>query len=141
MTTPEQTTPEQTNPEQAAREQSSPEPTSPECTTPGQTATKQAPAPAATFAPTKAKPARQRRMARPVSAPAADPPRRPGKLDQIEALLRRTDGASLTEMIAATGWQPHSIRGAMAGALRKRGITITSDKADGTRRYRAIRSV
>ena len=42
-------------------------------------------------------------------------------------------------MMTATGWQQHSLRGAMAGALKKRGLTITSDKGDGVRRYRASR--
>jgi len=62
------------------------------------------------------------------------------KLDQLEALLLRKDGASIAEMTEATGWQQHSVRGAMAGALKKRGLTITSEKIDGVRRYRAGKS-
>ena len=58
------------------------------------------------------------------------------KLDSLEALLTRNEGASIAEMMAATGWQQHSVRGALAGALKKR-LTITSAKADGERRYRA----
>jgi len=42
--------------------------------------------------------------------------------------------------MAATGWQQHSVRGAMAGALRKRGLIISSEKTDGVRRYRAVRA-
>lgn len=61
----------------------------------------------------------------------------PSKLDHVEALLRASTGASIAEIMAATGWQQHSVRGAMAGALKKRGLMITSDKVDGTRRYRA----
>lgn len=61
----------------------------------------------------------------------------PSKLDQVEALLRASTGASIAEIMAATGWQQHSVRGAMASALKKRGLVITSDKVDGTRRYRA----
>ena len=64
----------------------------------------------------------------------------PTKLDQLEALLTRTNGTSITEMIEATGWQQHSVRGAMAGALRKRGLSIASKKIDGVRRYRACRA-
>ena len=60
----------------------------------------------------------------------------PSKLDTLEKLLKRKNGASIAEMTKATGWQQHSVRGAMAGALKKRGNTITSDKSDGTRRYR-----
>ena len=62
------------------------------------------------------------------------------KLDQLEALLLRKDGATIAEMTGATGWQQHSVRGAMAGTLKKRGLTITSEKIDGVRRYRAGKS-
>jgi hypothetical protein len=62
--------------------------------------------------------------------------KQPTRLDQLEKLLKRPKGASIDEMCKATGWQSHSIRGAMAGALKKRGHAITSDKVEGTRRYR-----
>lgn len=68
--------------------------------------------------------------------PAAKPS---SKLDRIETLLLAEGGASIAQMMAATGWQQHSVRGAMAGALKKRGLVITSDKIDGLRRYRAVR--
>ena len=58
------------------------------------------------------------------------------KLDALEKLLKRKNGASIAEMTKATGWQQQSVRGAMAGALKKRGHAITSDKIDGTRRNR-----
>ncbi|MEE1876851.1 DUF3489 domain-containing protein [Altererythrobacter litoralis] len=64
----------------------------------------------------------------------------PSKLDQLEALLMRKNGASIAEMMEATAWQQHSVRGAMAGALRKRGLVITSEKASGARRYHAGRT-
>jgi hypothetical protein len=60
----------------------------------------------------------------------------PSKLDTLEKLLKRRNGATITEMMAATGWQQHSVRGALAGAMKKRGHTIASEKTDGTRRYR-----
>lgn len=60
----------------------------------------------------------------------------PSKLDTLEKLLKRKNGASIAEMTKATGWQQHSVRGAMAGALKKRGHAISSDKDDVTRRYR-----
>lgn len=62
--------------------------------------------------------------------------KQPTRLEQLEKLLMRPKGASIEEMCEATGWQSHSIRGAMAGALKKRGHTIMSDKENGTRRYR-----
>lgn len=65
------------------------------------------------------------------------PKKAPSKLDQIEALLTRKYGATVDEMMKATGWQQHSVRGALAGSLKKRGLVITSEKIDGTRRYRA----
>lgn len=58
------------------------------------------------------------------------------KLDTLEKLLTRKTGATIAEMVKATGWQQHSVRGALAGAMKKRGHTIASDKVDGTRRYR-----
>ncbi len=62
----------------------------------------------------------------------------PTKLDQLTSLVTGTTGATIAEMMAVTGWQAHSVRGAMAGALsKKRGLTITSQKLDGVRTYRA----
>lgn len=81
-----------------------------------------------------------RRMARePNAATAPAVARAPSKLDQVETLLLAPTGASIAELMSATGWQQHSVRGAMAGALKKRGLIITSEKIDGTRRYRAER--
>ena len=57
------------------------------------------------------------------------------KLDQLQALLVREGGATIAELMTTAGWQQHSVRGALAGALRKRGLTVTSDKVDGVRRY------
>lgn len=53
-------------------------------------------------------------------------------------LLKSKSGASLAEMMKATGWQAHSVRGFLAGSLRKRhGLAAESEKAaDGERRYR-----
>jgi hypothetical protein len=60
------------------------------------------------------------------------------KADAIIALLKQDDGATLEQMMDATGWQKHSVRGFLAGALKKRhGITAKSTKADGVRTYRA----
>ncbi len=72
-------------------------------------------------------------------APAA--PKAPTRLDQLEQLLTRENGASIAEMVEATGWQQHSVRGAMAGALKKHGLIISSQKHEGVRRYRAEQPV
>ena len=39
-------------------------------------------------------------------------------------------------LVAATGWQAHSVRGALAGSLKRKGHAIISEKVDGERRYR-----
>ena len=69
-----------------------------------------------------------------------EPPPKPApktKLDTLVALLRRQEGASLPVMMRQTGWQAHSVRGAMSGTLKKaRGLNIVSDKLDGNRIYR-----
>ena len=60
-----------------------------------------------------------------------------GKLGALVALLRRPQGASLSELVEATGWQTHSVRGAMSGSLKKKlGLNITSEKTDAGRVYR-----
>lgn len=47
-------------------------------------------------------------------------------------MLGRTEGATIDEIVAATGWQPHTVRGAFAGALKRRlGLEVTSNKVDG----------
>jgi len=59
------------------------------------------------------------------------------KLDAIVAALRAPKGATLAQLMAVTGWQQHSVRGALSGALKKkRGMAITSTKAGEERVYR-----
>ncbi|WIM13028.1 DUF3489 domain-containing protein [Enhydrobacter sp.] len=60
------------------------------------------------------------------------------KLAQLEALLRRPEGATLDQISTSIGWQAHSVRGAMSATLKKKqGLTISSDKReDGQRVYR-----
>lgn len=70
----------------------------------------------------------------------AQPPaegRVPTKQECLAALLVRDEGATLDQMVAATGWLPHTTRAAMTG-LRKKGYAIDSDKVDGVRTYRAV---
>jgi hypothetical protein len=72
-------------------------------------------------------------------SPAAKTFRAGTKQATLIALLQRPEGATIEEMVAATGWLSHTVRGAMAGALKKRlGIEITSEKVEGRGRvYRA----
>jgi hypothetical protein len=66
------------------------------------------------------------------AAPKARTPREGSKQATLIAMLRAPDGATLDEIVTATGWLPHTARGAMSGALKKKlGLTITSEKAEG----------
>ena len=58
------------------------------------------------------------------------------KLALLVAHLSAPDGATIAELCKATGWQPHSVRGALAGALKRKGHVIRSEKEAGLRRYR-----
>ncbi|MER9506030.1 DUF3489 domain-containing protein [Mesorhizobium sp. M0579] len=90
--------------------------------------------------PTKSTPAEiaERRAAR-AAARAANP--KPAKVtkttraDTIIALVSRPNGATAAELQAATEWQPHTLRGYIAGTLRKRGhnITLVRIKGEETR--------
>jgi hypothetical protein len=69
------------------------------------------------------------------NAPAA-PVQADTKVAMLIALLTRPEGATLDQMVAATGWQPHTTRAALT-RLKARGFTVTSVKIDGVRTYRA----
>ena len=59
------------------------------------------------------------------------------KLAMVISMLRNSGGASIDALSKVTGWQAHSVRGALAGALRKKlGLKVVSEKADGIRIYR-----
>jgi hypothetical protein len=70
--------------------------------------------------------------------PKQQPRKAKSKLEQLEAMLRRPDGATVDQIGKALHWQKHSVRGAMSGALKKKqGLTIASEKTqDGRRIYR-----
>jgi len=67
-------------------------------------------------------------------------PRGGTKQTQLIALLETPTGASLDEIVAATGWQAHTVRGAISGTLKKKlGLAVVSQKVDGRGRvYRII---
>ena len=53
--------------------------------------------------------------------------KRPSKQDEVIAMLRRPEGATVDEVARATGWQRHTVRGVFSGTLKKKlGLTIAS---------------
>jgi hypothetical protein len=71
------------------------------------------------------------------SAPKTGSNRKPGKIDQVIAMIRRPKGASISDLTKATAWQAHSVRGAISGTLRKKqGLNIVSEKSGDVRLYR-----
>jgi len=79
----------------------------------------------------------------PTAAKAAKQAKAPGtaregsKTAQVVELLRRKDGATLEEIMSQMGWQKHTVRGFMAGAMKKAGHTVESFKSEkGERTYR-----
>lgn len=90
----------------------------------GRRATKVAPADAA------AHPPQPKSAVKTTSAPG-------GKLGVIVDMMRRPEGATVAQMSEATDWLPHSVRGALAGAVKKKHrLTVTSEKTDAGRIYR-----
>ena len=65
-------------------------------------------------------------------------PRDGTKQAKLIAMLRRPEGATIDQIVKAFAWQPHTVRGAIAGALKKKlGLPVTSEKTeDGPRVYR-----
>jgi hypothetical protein len=70
------------------------------------------------------------------TAAATDAPKT--KLHQLEGMLRRKEGATITQIVTALHWQPHSVRGAISGSLKKKqSLTIINQPTeDGRRVYR-----
>lgn len=75
-------------------------------------------------------------------APEAAPPvptstaaRGPSKISAVIALLERDEGATLDDLIAATGWLPHTTRAALTG-LRRKGHALGKTRRDGVTFYR-----
>jgi hypothetical protein len=99
------------------------------------------------------KPAKKSSTAAPARAPAATAtPKTTGepkikkadsgsKQSRVVALLSSPDGTTIAAMMKATGWQQHSVRGFLAGVLRRKlKLKLGSKKIAGTRVYRIDRS-
>jgi hypothetical protein len=95
-------------------------------------------APAKTKSAGKAKPAKKAPKGRTKPEVGKSKGARHGsKTAKILDLLKRPGGATLKELIKATGWLPHSVRGFLSGTVgKKMGLTVTSAKGqDGERTY------
>ena len=61
------------------------------------------------------------------------------KLARVIALLGKEDGATIGDLTKATGWQAHSVRGAISGTLKKNlGLTVVSEAIEGRGRVYRI---
>ena len=67
-------------------------------------------------------------------APETNGPREGSKTSQVVEMLKREGGATLTEIMAKMGWQKHTVRGFMAGTMKKAGYTVESFKPEGGER-------
>ena len=94
---------------------------------------------------TKARPKRQTRGKGAVGTCSRNKPaiKQQTKQQACLDLLGRREGVTIEELQAATGWQAHSVRGFLAGAVRKKlGLTLVSERPDaGPRRYRVTNPV
>jgi hypothetical protein len=61
-------------------------------------------------------------------------PREGSKTAQVVAMLQRAKGANISEIMDKMGWQRHTVRGFMAGAMKKAGFTVESFKPEGGER-------
>ncbi len=81
-----------------------------------------------------AKPASRKRSAPASSKPTAGPDT---KNARIIAMLRTPAGATIAAIVTATNWQQHSVRGFLAGVVRKKlGLNLVSEQTDKGRVYR-----
>jgi len=73
----------------------------------------------------------------PKGAKKAKGTREGSKTNTILDLLKRPSGVTAKELMKATGWQPHSVRGFLSGTIgKKMGLTVTSNRGeDGERTY------
>jgi len=66
-------------------------------------------------------------------------PRGGSKTAQVIAMLQRKNGATLSEIMLSMNWQKHTVRGFMAGAMKKAGFTVESFKPEGGERTYRIK--
>jgi hypothetical protein len=120
---------------EAEANQQTPATSAPEATTPKATKKAKAGARAAKGAPAKAKATKKTTAAKKAAkAKETAGPREGSKTAQVVAMLQRKNGATLSEIMDHMGWQKHTVRGFMAGAMKKAGYTVESFKPEGGER-------
>jgi hypothetical protein len=79
---------------------------------------------------------------RPAKSAKAEPTHaRTTKQEQVLTMLTKSGGVTIDEMMGVTGWQQHSVRGFLAGTVRKKlGLDIASVKAEGSERRYSIKT-
>lgn len=96
---------------------------------------KRAKSSAKTNTPPKKAPGARTKAAKPIG------PRAGTKQALLIELLSRKCGATITELVEVSGWQPHSVRGAISGTLKKKlGLAVASDNVEGRGRVYRIPS-
>jgi hypothetical protein len=76
---------------------------------------------------------------RPKAAHSGEHNRANSKQARVLGLLRRPRGATIATIMTCTGWQPHTVRGFFAAAVRKKlALRLESEKTDGERAYRIV---
>ena len=101
------------------------------------TASAAAPAPRADKVRARQVAAGTKHSSRPAAARKASPAPAASKIDTIVQMMRGKSGASVEQLAKATGWQNHSVRGAISGTVKKKlGLNIVSERVNGLRLYR-----
>ena len=80
--------------------------------------------------------------AKPATVPKkATGARQGSKTEKVLELLKQAGGATLKELMKATGWQPHSVRGFLSGTVgKKMGLAVTSTKSDDGQRSYSVKA-
>jgi hypothetical protein len=94
-------------------------------------------------APKKAKSAKKASSAKKAAkgAKKAKSARDGSKTAKVLDLLKRPGGATAKELMKATGWQPHSVRGFLSGTVgKKMGLTVTSTKGENGERSYSVKA-
>jgi hypothetical protein len=70
----------------------------------------------------------------------SDTPKPASKKSQIITMLESPEGTSIAELEKATGWQTHSVRGALVHLKNKDKLPVINTVVDGTRRYQIVKA-